>query len=263
MIKLFLLISLFSNLTNADEIYSLGNSIIGTVTGTFSPQKKRLSQFELADTAYLTSLNIWLEPGLSAQKLRGIVYTDLNGKPDTLIHQTIDITLEVGGKKGWYYIPITTIKNLSPGKYWLGVSSDSSTNVGYYRSSSFGTRVIAKDDFSIVEPLSFGLADTTMVGYLSIYATYKLSVSCPCPAGTCSYITWLQPIIPGSTIVSYKLKYGTIPGQYITAIPTTQTSYQVMGLTPNTNYCFAVSAIDTNNNESPNSSETCIVTGGL
>lgn len=127
---------------------------------------------------------------------------------------------------------------------------------GKFRYTGPGARVVGNNNpAGPSDP--FGPIDTTLPGNLSIYLSYQTRL--PEPSCSCMDVTW-EASEPGDfPIAGYNLKWGKVSGTYDSSLKLGASilTARAKPLLPNTSYCFAVSAFDTQNNESANSNELC------
>ena len=109
----------------------------------------------LATNAELLELSAYVN-GLSMPMRLGI-YTDNAGKPGNLLTQTGPLT----GGLGWLTGPVPTTK-LTPGKYWLAISSSNDTQEFFYLTTpSYSTSEIWSQSFGTGFPATWGTPKVT------------------------------------------------------------------------------------------------------
>lgn len=257
-----LLISSFASATCPTQS-AIGNSMIGVNAGALSPNRKRVSQFEITETGYLTAMHVYLQPAGDNQRIRGIIYSDLNGVPEQLLGVTQEYQIMANAPKGWVIMKMVTPVKVDAGQLWLGLHSDFTAAPSMMRYTPGKSRIISTDDYADGPSQTFGRPDTTLDGTMSVYAVYQVVPPSTCLSGSCALAKWAAPVDPIlPALGGYRLLYGTQSGVYTASVEVDATTLQVQvsDLLPNVTYCFAVKAFTVDGQESQLSNEICITT---
>jgi hypothetical protein len=96
---------------------------------------KYASPYTLGVNNYIDVLNVYSAADYPTVKIKGIIYSDNAGTPDSLLATTEE---HVGLSKGFYNIlKFSSQVNLTAGNYWLGFIVDSAISIECNYSSSY------------------------------------------------------------------------------------------------------------------------------
>ncbi len=133
----------------------------------------------------MLKLNVYLAPTATAgeQVIKGLIYSDAGGKPETLLGVSEALTFKSTNAAGWYALPFASAVKLAPGNYWIGVITGATAKVAGFRFDSVaGSRDYNANVYGSGPTNPFG-AVTTDAEQTSLYATFApASVGPPPPA---------------------------------------------------------------------------------
>jgi len=233
----------------------------GQNTGSLTPDRKRVTSFDLTEPAWITRMHTYVRGGGDSQTIRGVIYSDNNGLPDILLATTIEFIIFPNLTQQWVRMNLINNINLQPGKYWLGLITGPSLDPARIYFTENRNRTISTDAYSDGPSSPFGQIDATLSGAMSVIAMYQKNTPSQCPSGACAKAKWSAPE-DSTNIIGYRLYYGLAPGNYLQFVETEANVFetQVQDLMPNTNYCFALKSFNSLGTESQFSNEICIVT---
>src|SRR5574342_461366 len=143
-----------------------GNTHIGGGITPHGSDFKSVSNFLLEEKGLITKLSIFCAGN---GVLKGLIYSDSSGTPDSLLALSEEITLI--SSPSWQDTQFKEAIQLDPGQYWLGLIVPQSTTV--YLDLVTNRRKYNSDLYSDGPTNPFGGGITTDNGLYSIYATYK------------------------------------------------------------------------------------------
>ncbi len=159
---------------------TFGKTSVGASTdgGIFSDYKV-VHAATLPSAGSVTKLSLYAIPGInspSPQALRAVIYSDSGGSPGALLASGPEVTYQgsVNGS-GWFELPLASPVALSPGTYWLGFITGTTTEgLGYRYDTVANSRAYNTNPFANGPTNPFGTA-TKDSEQASIYATYTTS----------------------------------------------------------------------------------------
>ena len=115
-------------------------------------------------------------PGInspSPQTLKAVIYADSGGSPGALVATGTEVTYQGSSNgSGWFELPFGSPVALSPGTYWLGFITGTTTEgMGYVYESVANSRAYNANTYTSGPSNPFGSA-TKDSEQASIYATY-------------------------------------------------------------------------------------------
>jgi subtilisin family serine protease len=187
---------------------TFGKTTVGALTdsGIFSDYKV-VHAATLPAAGAVTKLSVYAVPGVnspSPQALRAVIYRDSGGSPGALVASGPEVSYRGSTNgSGWFDLPLTTPVALTPGTYWLGFITGTTTEgMGYRFDSVANTRAYNTNAFASGPTDPFGSA-TEDSEQASIYATYTTSAPPSAPANTS------PPTIAGTAQVGQVLSAST------------------------------------------------------
>jgi hypothetical protein len=147
---------------------------VGSASDSFLAERKRGNRYALATSGAVTKLSIYLAPTSNSgqQLLKGVLYSDASGKPETLLGVSEQLTFKSTSPAGWYDLPFTAPIKLGAGSYWIGVISGATSHVAGFRYDGVSrSRDYNANAYSSGPSDPFGAA-TTDGEQTSLYATY-------------------------------------------------------------------------------------------
>src|SRR5437764_2828283 len=156
---------------------TFGKTSVGATADTFASERKRVNSYALSVSGSVTKLSVYLAPtGTSGQQvLKGVIYSDAAGKPETLLGVSEQLTFSSSSPAGWYDLPFSSPVSLAAGNYWIGVTTGPTNSVAGFRYDSVsGARAYNANSYSAGPSNPFG-AVTTDSEQTSLYATYTAS----------------------------------------------------------------------------------------
>ena len=151
-----------------------GKTTVGASSDSFRVDLKRVNRYALPAAGSITKLSIYLAPsGTSGQQvMKGIIYSDVSGKPEALLGVTEPLTFTSTSSAGWYDLVFSTPLKLSAGNYWIGAITGATSGVAGFRYDSVaGARDYSANTYASGPTNPFG-AVTTDSEQFSLYATY-------------------------------------------------------------------------------------------
>jgi PQQ-like domain/Abnormal spindle-like microcephaly-assoc'd, ASPM-SPD-2-Hydin len=152
----------------------LGKTSVGGSSDTFKADRKRVNRYALAEAGTVSKLSIYLAPTKTAgqQVLKGVIYSDVGGKPEALLAVSEQLTFKNTNAAGFYDLPLAAPLKLAPGNYWLGVITGATSGVAGFRYDSVASsRDYNANTYTSGPSNPFG-AVTTDAEQASLYATY-------------------------------------------------------------------------------------------
>jgi thermitase len=155
----------------------------------------------------VTKLSLYATLGLnspSPQALKAVIYSDSSGSPGALIATGTEVTYRgnINGS-GWFELPFASPVPLSPGTYWLGFITGSTTEgMGYAYDNVTNSRAYNTNTFASGPTNPFG-SSTKDSEQASIYATYTTAPQPSPPVNTAA------PMISGAPQTGYTLSAST------------------------------------------------------
>jgi subtilisin family serine protease len=130
----------------------------------------------LSVSGQVTKLSLYATPGASSpspQGLKAVIYADSGGSPGALLATGTEVTYRgnINGS-GWFDLPFAAPVTLTPGTYWLGFITGSTTEgLGYAYDSVANSRAYNPNSYASGPTNPFG-SSTKDSEQASIYATY-------------------------------------------------------------------------------------------
>ena len=151
-----------------------GKRTVGTSSDTFASERKRVNRCVLPVAGSVSKLSVYLAPTWTsgAQVLKGVIYSDAGGKPETLLGESQPLTFKSTNAAGWYDLPFSSAVKLAAGNYWIGLISGATSQVAgfrYYRvenARDYNTNAYASGPSSPFGPFA------TDSEQMSLFATY-------------------------------------------------------------------------------------------
>jgi hypothetical protein len=150
-----------------------GNRTAGSQRTPINPDNKRLSPFPLAESGSVTNL-VMLLAGTDGgwQRTRPVIYRDDGGTPGSLVAIGPETVVAASPDGEWIPLAFTTPVALTPGTYWLGTISGTTSGAMYhYIGTTPNSRAYAWDPYVDGASDPAGTA-TPSSGPISIYAEY-------------------------------------------------------------------------------------------
>jgi hypothetical protein len=157
----------------APSTTTFGLTTVGPHADLFSENRKRVNSYTLPNPGLVSKLSIYLQPSGTEgeQKLKGLIYGDLGGKPNALLGVSNERVYKTSEPGGWYDLTFPTPLNLAAGKYWIGVITGKTAGVvGYRFETVFGSREANANPYT--EPTKLFGTGTPEFEKMSLYATY-------------------------------------------------------------------------------------------
>jgi thermitase len=172
--------------SNPPPTKTFGKTSVGahTDSGIFANYKV-VHSATLSVAGSVTKLSVYAIPGInspSPQALKAVIYADAEGSPGALLATGTEVTYQgnVNGS-GWFDLPFATPVTLTPGTYWLGFITGSTTEgMGYVYDSVSGSRAYNANSYASGPTNPFG-PSTKDSEQASIYATYTPSTTSASP----------------------------------------------------------------------------------
>ncbi len=245
---------------------TFGNTAVGASSDVFSAERKRVSRYELPVSGSITKLSIYLAPTATSgqQLLRGLIYSDSGGTPETLLGASEALTFNSTDAAGWYELTFPTPLSLAAGNYWIGVMSGATGGVAGFRYNSVsGSRDYNSNAYASGPSNPFGSVSTDSE-QMSLYATYTSSAGGTPPSQTPTQPQGLRASPVSETqvdlfweassdeagIAGYTIRRD---GSVIANTGSTATSFSDTGLSPETLHTYTVEAYDSSGNRSTRS----------
>src|SRR5690242_2384212 len=82
---------------------TFGKTTVGASSDYFGLERKRVNRYALAEAGAVTKLSVYLAPTSTAgeQVLKGVIYSDAAGKPETLLGVSERLAFKSTGAAGW------------------------------------------------------------------------------------------------------------------------------------------------------------------
>lgn len=245
--------------------HPVGNTMVGTNSGSLTPDRKRVTAFEMFEPGWIVSVFAFIQPGSDNQPVRGLVYSDNGtGWPLKLLGTSKEVVIQGSSPRGWVRMDLMLpIEITQPTKLWIGLLSGPSLSPAQIKFTCGGKRTISFNPYQAGPSAEFGPIDTSLDGAMNVYAIYQHQAPAVCPNGACVIARWTEVPQQGSfPIIGYRIYYGRQPGWYEfnkeIDYGTTQT--MIDGLDQGSQYCFAIKSYNSQNQESPFSNEICTMT---
>jgi hypothetical protein len=160
---------------------TFGKTSVGGSSDYFNYERKRVNRYSLPVAATVTKLSIYLAPTETSgqQVLKGIVYSDVSGKPGALLGVSEQLTFTSTSATGWYELRFATPLKLAAGNYWIGViTGPTATVTGFRYDNVSAARDYNANSYSAGASNPFGSATVDNV-QISLYASYTTQSSPP------------------------------------------------------------------------------------
>jgi hypothetical protein len=159
---------------------TFGKTTVGTACGdSFATNRKRVNKYPLSTNASISQLSIYLKPtGVSgSQVLNGVIYTDSNNTPGSLLATSNQLTFSSSNAAGWYNLTFASPVSLNAGNYWLGaITGDTGNVAGFCYDSVSNSRSFNSNTYSSGPSNPFGVASIDSE-QMSLYASYTYSTT--------------------------------------------------------------------------------------
>ena len=155
---------------------TFGYTTIGGTSGGTSADDIFLNKFTLSDVASITKMSFHHTAVLG--NVKGIIYTDLNGRPRTRVAITNAAALSIGWTDATFAIPVL----LSPGSYWIGAAYDNTCSYSY---DVVGTRQYKFSSGYASPVATWWMDNPSDARQHSVYVTYDIST-------TGSDLSWIR-----------------------------------------------------------------------
>lgn len=159
------------------EVLTFGKATIGQSSEAAVDDHKRVNEYQLPTAGAVSQLSIYLEPTAVSgeQSIEGIIYSDSNGKPGTLVGVSGPSSFASTQSAGWYTLVFPSAVNLPAGDYWIGViTGDEDGVAGYRYDTGAGSKAWNQNEFDSRPSTLFG-ASSREDKQMSLYATYTAS----------------------------------------------------------------------------------------
>jgi subtilisin family serine protease len=198
---------------------TFGKTTVGASTdsGIFSGYKV-VHAATLTGSGSVTKLSLYAVPGInspSPQALRAVIYADSGGSPGALLASGPEVTYQgsVNGS-GWFELPLSAPLALSPGTYWLGFITGTTTEgLGYRYDTVANGRAYNTNPFAGGPTNPFGAA-TKDSEQASIYATYTTGAPNVLPPASTSPPTIAGVAQAGQTLSATPGTWTESPNSY-------------------------------------------------
>src|SRR5208283_950957 len=112
-----------------------GKTSVGASSDFLGLERKRVNRYALPEAGSVARLKVYLAPTgtVGEQMLKGVIYSDSAGKPETLLGVTEQLTFKSTSAAGWYDLPFASALKLEAGNYWIGVISGTTKGVAGFR----------------------------------------------------------------------------------------------------------------------------------
>jgi hypothetical protein len=153
---------------------TFGTTTVGASKDTFASERKRVNRYALPEPGSVTKLSVYLEPtsATGQEVLKGLIYSDNGGKPETLLGTSEQLTFKNTNAAGWYDLPFASSVKLAAGNYWIGAMSGPTASVAGFRWTSVANaRDYNANPFASGPSNPFG-AVTSDSEQMSLYASY-------------------------------------------------------------------------------------------
>ncbi|HEV2998179.1 MAG TPA: hypothetical protein VGX16_03670 [Solirubrobacteraceae bacterium] len=184
---------------------TFGKTSVGASVEWFAANRKRVNQYPLPAAGSVSELRLYLAPTPNAgqQVLEGVLYADSGGAPGVLLGATAQLTFTNTSAAGWYHLSFPSAVKLSPGRYWIGVLTGASADVGGYRYDAVtGARDYNANTYASGPSNPFGSV-TKDNQQMSLYALYTPTTPPTKPVNTS------PPTISGAARQGAQLKAST------------------------------------------------------
>lgn len=140
-------------------------------------------QFVLAEDGLVESISVGFTPTSDGTfNVKGLIYTDFAGAPDTLVAHGTSAVHTTGG--GFIVSPLASAVPLTAGTYWLFGMSDDTNGLGEHSHNPFGdgdgidSWMLQPGSYSFASPPSTFPSPTATYDYnVGIYATYSVAAA--------------------------------------------------------------------------------------
>jgi len=153
---------------------TFGTTTVGASKDTFASERKRVNRYALPEAGAVTKLSVYLEPTATTgqEVLKGLIYSDVGGKPEALLGASEQLAFKNTNAAGWYDLIFASPAKLAAGNYWIGVMSGPTASVAGFRWTSVANaRAFNANTFASGPSNPFG-AVTTDSEQMSLYAAY-------------------------------------------------------------------------------------------
>src|SRR5256714_10083116 len=115
---------------------TFGQTSVGPSSAPFAANHKQVSRFSLSGAGgSVTKLRVYLQPTTTTgqQVMKGVIYSDAAGKPDTLLGVTGQLTFTNTSAAGWYDLVFASPPKLGAASYWIGSFTGTKAKVAAFR----------------------------------------------------------------------------------------------------------------------------------
>src|SRR5436190_18674750 len=170
---------------------TFGPTTVGPSAASFAANHKQVSRYALSGGGTVTKLRVYLQPTTTAgqQVMKGVIYSDASGKPDSLLGVTEQLTFTNTSPAGWYDLVFSSPLKLGAGSYWIGSLTGTQAKVAGFRFTKVtASRTSNTNKYALGPSNPFG-SGTTDAKRTSLYASYipavpPVNVSPPSISGT-------------------------------------------------------------------------------
>lgn len=137
--------------TTTDEI-TFGETSAGTGWVAMASDSKRASLYTVAQAGSLRRISAYLDGNGSggtagqAQNVRAFVYANNSGAPGALIGSTNAVAITKGRAGSWVEMSFDSPPALAAGSYWIGLHTNTVSNIARYSTTSLGGSTRAAPD---------------------------------------------------------------------------------------------------------------------
>ncbi|MEA2315473.1 MAG: virginiamycin lyase, partial [Solirubrobacteraceae bacterium] len=156
------------------RLLTFGKTVVGGTSDSFVANRKRVHRYTLSTTGFVTNVSIYLAPTSNSgqQVIKGVIYSDASGKPETLLGVTEQLTFSSTNSPNWYALQFPSPLHLSAGSYWIGIITGGAERIiGYRYDSVEGSRDYNENSYSSGPTNPFGTPTVDNI-QASLYATY-------------------------------------------------------------------------------------------
>jgi len=168
---------------------TFGKATVGDLSAAFATNIKRVNEYTLPGAGTVTKLSIYLKP--TSKKglvpMRGIIYSNTNSGPGSLLATSDQMTFSSTDAAGWYSLVFAKPVFLSAGHYWIGVINGGPGGVaGYSYDNVANSRHGNSNIYTSGPSKSFGSywADNRQMSLSATYTPAVQTTSTPTPTGT-------------------------------------------------------------------------------